>query len=100
LQISGAIVTSSLRFSAIAPQSRLHLRAELAHLESTKRRTGMTERQDRLATEREEIASRIARFKATQEKFAREREEYAAATMENALNHAPRWPSQKSVRTG
>ena len=60
----------------------------------------MTERQNRLATEREEIASRIARFKATQEKFAREREEYAATTMENALNRAPRWPAQKSARTG
>jgi hypothetical protein len=60
----------------------------------------MTERQNRLATEREEIESRIARFKATQEKFAREREEYAATTMENALNRAPRWPLQKSARTG
>jgi chorismate mutase len=60
----------------------------------------MTERQNRPATEREEIASRIARFKATQEKFAREREEYAATTMENALNRAPRWPSQKSARPG
>lgn len=59
----------------------------------------MTERQNNPATEREEIASRIARFKATQEKFAREREEYAAATMENALNTGPRWPAQKSVRT-
>jgi chorismate mutase len=60
----------------------------------------MTERQDRLASEREEIASRIARFKATQEKFAREREEYAAATMESVLNRAPRWLTQKSARTG
>ena len=60
----------------------------------------MTERQNRLATEREEIESRIARFKATQEKFAREREEFAAATMENALNRAPRRPLQKSARTG
>jgi chorismate mutase len=61
----------------------------------------MTERQDdRLASEREEIASRIARFKATQEKFAREREAYAAATMDSALNTAPRWLSQKSARTG
>jgi chorismate mutase len=60
----------------------------------------MTERQDRLANEREEIASRIARFKATQEKFAREREEYAAATMESALNRPPRWPLQKTARTG
>lgn len=60
----------------------------------------MTERQDSLASEREEIASRIARFKATQEKFAREREEYAAATMESALNRAPRWLTQKSARNG
>ncbi len=60
----------------------------------------MTERQTPLATEREEIASRIARFKATQEKFAREREEYFVATMEDALNRAPRWSSQKSARTG
>ena len=60
----------------------------------------MTERQDHPATEREEIANRIARFKATQEKFAREREEYAEATMESALNRAPRWLTQKSARTG
>jgi hypothetical protein len=37
---------------------------------------GMTEPQDRLAREREEIAARVANFKATQEKFEREREEY------------------------
>ena len=36
----------------------------------------MTEPQDRLAREREEIATRVANFKATQEKFKREREEY------------------------
>jgi hypothetical protein len=60
----------------------------------------MTEGQNRLAKEREEIANRIARFKATQEKFAREREEYAETTMENALNRAPRWAAYKSARTG
>jgi hypothetical protein len=47
---------------------------------------GMTERQDRLAREREEIIRRVANFKATQEKFEREREEYFSTTMENALN--------------
>ena len=46
----------------------------------------MTEQQDRLALEREEIATRVATFKATQEKFEREREEYFAATMQNARN--------------
>jgi len=60
----------------------------------------MTERQNPLSKEREEIATRIARFKATQEKFAREREEYAAETMEHALNRAPRWANWKSARTG
>ncbi len=39
---------------------------------------------DRLAREREEIATRIANFKATQQKFQREREEYYTATLENA----------------
>ena len=45
----------------------------------------MTEPQDRLAREREEIATRVANFKATQEKFRREREEYCVTTLENAL---------------
>ena len=35
----------------------------------------MTEQDDRRAEEREEIATRVASFKATQEKFKREREE-------------------------
>ena len=46
----------------------------------------MTEQNDRLAREREEIASRVASFKATQEKFEREREEYFVTTLENARN--------------
>ncbi len=45
---------------------------------------GMTEQQDSAASMREEIAARIASFKATQEKFAREREEYFFTTLENA----------------
>ncbi len=45
---------------------------------------GMTEQQDRRAREREEIAARVASFKATQEKFKREREEYFFTTLENA----------------
>jgi hypothetical protein len=42
------------------------------------------ERQERLAREREDIAERIAKFKATQDRFMREREEYAAATWRKA----------------
>ena len=44
----------------------------------------MTKQEERLAQEREEIATRIANFKATQQKFEREREEYFLTTMENA----------------
>ena len=46
--------------------------------------TGMSERYDRLAREREEIAARVASFKATQEKFKREREQYFVTTLKNA----------------
>jgi chorismate mutase len=46
----------------------------------------MTEQEHRLARAREEIASRVASFKATQEKFKREREEYFVTTLENARN--------------
>jgi len=51
----------------------------------------MTEQQERLAREREEIASRVASFKATQEKFEREREAYYVATLSNAWDgfHRP-----------
>jgi hypothetical protein len=49
------------------------------------KRIGMTEQQDRLAFEREEIAARVAKFKATQEKFKREREEYYETTLEKML---------------
>lgn len=61
----------------------------------------MTEKNDRLAREREEIAARVARFKATQEKFKREREEYFTTTLANArlgegshraLDRTPSWP--------
>jgi hypothetical protein len=39
---------------------------------------------DWLEREREEIAARVAHFRATQRKFEREREEYYAATLSNA----------------
>ena len=44
----------------------------------------MNEQKDRLRQEREEIAARVASFRATQEKFEREREENFETTMENA----------------
>ena len=46
----------------------------------------MTERNERLACAREEIAERVASFKATQVRFEREREEYFVTTLENARN--------------
>ena len=45
---------------------------------------------DSTASMREEIAARIATFKATQEKFEREREEYFVTTLENALQGSGR----------
>jgi hypothetical protein len=65
------------------------------------KRIGMTEQQDRRAREREEIAARVASFKATQEKFKREREEYFFTTLQSArhgeisrqaLERPPFWP--------
>ena len=49
----------------------------------------MTEQQDRITREREEIAARVARFKATQEKFERERDEYFVTTLRNACATGP-----------
>jgi chorismate mutase len=52
----------------------------------------MTEQQERIALERKEIAARVARFKATQQKFEREREEYFVTTLENARHSSERRP--------
>jgi hypothetical protein len=45
-----------------------------------KKKMGTTEQQERLKRERDEIAARVASFKATQEKFEREREEFFRRT--------------------
>ena len=50
----------------------------------------MTEKEERLARDRAEIAARVARFRETQQKFEREREAYYEATMANALNGTSR----------
>ncbi|TAI62804.1 hypothetical protein [Bradyrhizobium sp. Leo170] len=52
----------------------------------------MTEKEERLAREREEIATRIANFKATQQKFERERQEYYANTLGSAWHGYQREP--------
>lgn len=44
----------------------------------------MAEENDRRAKEREEIVMRVANFKATQEKFRRERDEFFCATLTRA----------------
>jgi hypothetical protein len=54
--------------------------------ESSEKDGPMTKREECVAQEREEIATRIAKFKATQQKFEREREEYFLTTMQNARN--------------
>ena len=50
----------------------------------------MTEKEERLARDRAEIAARVASFRETQQKFEREREEYYETTLSNALNGSGR----------
>jgi hypothetical protein len=68
--------------SQFAPQSQSPMDAGQNPKES--KGMGMTTLQERIAQERVEIATRVAKFKATQEKFEREREEYFVTTLENA----------------
>ena len=49
----------------------------------------MTELEQWLAEERAEIAARVANFRATQEKFERERDEYFTTTLRNARGIKP-----------
>jgi hypothetical protein len=49
-----------------------------------------TDKEERLARDRAEIAARVARFRATQQKFEREREEYCDTTLANAVNRSGR----------
>jgi hypothetical protein len=50
----------------------------------------MTEKEERLARDRAEIAARVASFRQTQQRFKREREEYYETTLANALNGTSR----------
>ena len=49
-----------------------------------------TEKEERLARDRAEIAARVASFKETQQKFEREREQYCDRTLANAVNGSAR----------
>jgi hypothetical protein len=49
----------------------------------------MTDLQERILREREEIAARVASFRATQEKFQREREEFVSNTWQNIRKRDP-----------
>ena len=50
----------------------------------------MTEKEERLARDRAEIAARVASFRQTQQKFERERKTYCETTLANALNGSGR----------
>jgi chorismate mutase len=51
---------------------------------------GITEQQqERLSKERAEIAARVASFKAMQQRFERERDEYFVTTLRNARATGP-----------
>ncbi|WP_213288708.1 hypothetical protein [Bradyrhizobium sp. sGM-13] len=73
--------------SPFAPHSRAPI---MAGCESNKKRMAMTEKEERLARDRAEIAARVASFRQTQQKFEREREEYYETTLANALNGSSR----------
>jgi hypothetical protein len=51
---------------------------------------GKNDRNERPPSEREEIEARVAQFKATQQRFLREREEYAILTWRRASARPPR----------
>ena len=50
----------------------------------------MTEKEERLARDRAEIAARVASFRETQQKFERERKAYYETTLATALNGSGR----------
>jgi hypothetical protein len=53
----------------------------------------MTEKEERLARDRAEIAARVASFRETQQKFERERKQYYETTLANAINGTSRHSS-------
>jgi len=49
----------------------------------------MTDLEERILREREEIAARVARFRATQAKFQRERDEFVSHTWQHIRKSRP-----------
>ena len=81
------ITVLQLRFPIHAPFARANDGgARIKQGESNKTGWAMTEKEERLARDRAEIAARVASFRQTQQKFEREREEYYETTLANALN--------------
>jgi len=95
---AAALSTDSLRKRSdhnpamLFPNSRPNRTRQYDPGHDSKQGWAMTEQEHRLAREREEIAARVASFKATQEKFEREREEYYATTLANAWSGFTRPP--------
>jgi hypothetical protein len=65
-------------------------RANLSGRESNEKMMAKTEKEERLARDRAEIAARVASFRETQKKFEREREQYCDTTLSNAVNGSAR----------
>jgi hypothetical protein len=62
----------------------------MAGANQTRHGWAMTEKEERLARDRAEIAARVASFRETQQKFERARDEYYETTLANALNGSGR----------
>jgi hypothetical protein len=81
--VSRAIAMLHLRFPIHAPFARANDGGARIKQEDGR---AMTEKEERLARDRAEIAARVASFRETQQKFEREREEYYETTLANAVN--------------
>ena len=81
--VSRAITRLHLRFPIHAPFARANDGGARIKQEDGR---AMTEKEERLARDRAEIAARVASFRQTQQKFEREREEYYETTLANAVN--------------
>jgi hypothetical protein len=73
--------------SAFMPHSRAPI---MRGANQTRHGWAMTEKEERLARDRAEIAARVASFRETQQKFERAREAYYETTLANALNGSGR----------
>jgi hypothetical protein len=76
--------------SAFTPHSPAPM---MAIRESATDGWAMTEKEERLARDRAEIAARVASFRETQQKFERERVAYYETTLANAINGSRRQTS-------